>query len=428
MKVADRADGASVAIPAEQYIDGRWTPPRSGRTREVVTPATNRAIAQVAAGSTDDMDAAVAAARRAFDEGPWPRMAASRAGSLPAAHGGHPRARRRRRGAGRVAQQRQAYPGEPAHRRAALGRLLRVLGRLRLEDRRRDAARPGRRPELHPPRAASASSAPSRPSTSRLLLASWKVAPALACGNTVVLKPSSDTPLTTLRLAEIAAGGGPAARRPQRRHRRRRGPACTSSSTLLSTRSPSPARPRSARRSPRGATADLKRVSLELGGKAPNIVFADAPLEDAVAGALFGVFWTQGEICTAGSRMLRRAAHLRRLRGAFRGAGARAARRRPARLGDADRTDRLSRPVRQGARLHRGRPPGGRSRAGRWRPRPPTPRWRRATTSARPSSSTSGPEMSHRPRGDLRAGRRDHALRHAEAEVDPRRQRHPVSA
>jgi acyl-CoA reductase-like NAD-dependent aldehyde dehydrogenase len=136
-----------------------------------------------------------------------------------------------------------------------------------------------------------------------LLLASWKIAPALAYGNTVVVKPSSETPLTTLRLAELAAeaglppgvlnvvvadaaAGAELVRQPAVDKVTFTGSTAVGKDIVA------------------GAASDLKRVSLELGGKAPNIVFADAPLEDAVAGALFGVFWTQGEICTAGSRIL----------------------------------------------------------------------------------------------------------------------------
>jgi acyl-CoA reductase-like NAD-dependent aldehyde dehydrogenase len=136
-----------------------------------------------------------------------------------------------------------------------------------------------------------------------LLLASWKIAPALAFGNTVVVKPSSDTPLSTLRLAELAAEAGlppgvlnvvvadAAAGAHLVKHRAVDKISFTGSTAV-------------GKEIAAASASNLKRVSLELGGKAPNIVFADAPLEDAVAGALFGVFWTQGEICTAGSRIL----------------------------------------------------------------------------------------------------------------------------
>ena len=132
----------------------------------------------------------------------------------------------------------------------------------------------------------------------------WKIAPALACGNTVVLKPAETTPLTALLFAEICqqadlppgvvnivTGAGddrPGAGRP----------------TPTSTRSPSPARPTSAGRSPRPVAGTDKKVTLELGGKAANIVFDDAPIDQAVEGIVNGIFFNQGHVCCAGSRLL----------------------------------------------------------------------------------------------------------------------------
>ena len=153
-----------------------------------------------------------------------------------------------------------------------------------------------------------------------LLMAAWKLAPALAAGCTAVLKPAEQTPLSALMLAEIFAVARPAAGRRQHRHRRRadgrRG-----------------ARRRSARRQDRvhrrrstpassiikSAADTIKRMSIELGGKNPNIVFADADFEAAVDGALFGAFANQGEVCSAGSRLLvERPIYDRMLRGARR--------------------------------------------------------------------------------------------------------------
>jgi len=135
-----------------------------------------------------------------------------------------------------------------------------------------------------------------------LLLAVWKIAPALAFGNTVVVKPSSVTPLTTLRLAELADEAG----LPPGVLNVVVGEAALGTELVSHpgvdkvtfTGSTAVGKEIVAR-----AAATLKRVSLELGGKAPNIVFADADVDDAVAGALFGVYWTQGQICTAGSRI-----------------------------------------------------------------------------------------------------------------------------
>lgn len=137
-----------------------------------------------------------------------------------------------------------------------------------------------------------------------LSLASWKVAPALACGNTVVLKPAEETPLTALRLGELAAeagfppgvlnvvtGFGETAGDALVRHPGVDAIAFTGSTEV-------------GRLIARNAADTLKKVSLELGGKSPNVVFADAELEAAVRGATTGIFYGKGEVCAAGSRIL----------------------------------------------------------------------------------------------------------------------------
>jgi len=137
-----------------------------------------------------------------------------------------------------------------------------------------------------------------------LLLASWKLAPALAAGNTVVLKPAPWTPLTALRLAELAQQAGL--------------PDGVLNVVTGSTRETGRALVRHAgvdkiaftgstatgQEIMRTAADTLKRVSLELGGKSPNLVFADADLEAAARGALTGIFYGKGEVCAAGSRLL----------------------------------------------------------------------------------------------------------------------------
>jgi len=135
-----------------------------------------------------------------------------------------------------------------------------------------------------------------------LLLASWKLGPALACGCTVVLKPAEQTPLTTLRLGELAieagvpAGvlnivtGGPETGKAMVRHPGIDKIAFTGSTSV-------------GKEIMRGAAETLKRVTLELGGKSPNIVFADSDIDSAVKGAINGIFYGKGEVCNAGSRL-----------------------------------------------------------------------------------------------------------------------------
>ena len=137
-----------------------------------------------------------------------------------------------------------------------------------------------------------------------LLMAAWKIAPALAAGCTVVIKPAEQTPLSLLKLAEdfeavglppgvvnVVTGDGPGAGAPLVAHRDVRKIAFTGSAEV-------------GKIIMRSAADQLKRVSLELGGKSPNIFFSDADFENAVDGALFGTFINQGEVCSAGSRVL----------------------------------------------------------------------------------------------------------------------------
>ncbi|MGZ4835978.1 MAG: aldehyde dehydrogenase family protein, partial [Terriglobales bacterium] len=135
-----------------------------------------------------------------------------------------------------------------------------------------------------------------------LLLASWKLGPALACGNTVVLKPAEQTPLTALRFGELCleaglpAGvlnivtGGPQTGKALVQHPQVDKVAFTGSTMV-------------GKEIMRSAAETLKRVTLELGGKSPNIVFADSDLDNAVKGAINGIFYGKGEVCCAGSRL-----------------------------------------------------------------------------------------------------------------------------
>jgi acyl-CoA reductase-like NAD-dependent aldehyde dehydrogenase len=137
-----------------------------------------------------------------------------------------------------------------------------------------------------------------------LLLAVWKIAPALACGNTVVHKPSETTPLSILKLAEIFQE----ADAPPGIFNVVTGPGAVTGAALV--RHPGVDKvaftgsTETGKWIMREAAATLKRVTLELGGKSPNIVLADADLEAAVRGAYIGIFYNQGEVCAAGSRLI----------------------------------------------------------------------------------------------------------------------------
>ena len=137
-----------------------------------------------------------------------------------------------------------------------------------------------------------------------LLQAMWKIAPALALGNTVVLKPASVTPLTALLFAELLAEAG----LPPGAFQVVPGPGPVVGAAMAehpaSTRSPSPGETETGKAILRAAAGTVKRVSMELGGKSPNVVFADADLDAAAKGAINAIFYGKGELCSAGSRLL----------------------------------------------------------------------------------------------------------------------------
>jgi aldehyde dehydrogenase (NAD+)/phenylacetaldehyde dehydrogenase len=137
-----------------------------------------------------------------------------------------------------------------------------------------------------------------------LLLTSWKVAPALACGNTVVIKPATQTPLTALALAEIASDVG----LPPGVLNVVTGPGSTLGQMVVAhpgiDKIAFTGDTSTGRQIMRGAADTLKRITLELGGKSPNIVFPDADLDAALRGATSGIFYGKGEVCAAGSRLL----------------------------------------------------------------------------------------------------------------------------
>ncbi|MFF6953199.1 aldehyde dehydrogenase [Streptomyces iakyrus] len=277
----------------------------AGAVFPVVSPRDGRVVADVADGGAAEVDAAVAAARRAFDTGPWPRLA-------PAERG-----RALLRLAGLLEERREELAlavtlemGKPIS--DAYGIELRaVINTFRwygqLADKLTDES-----PHTAPDALALVTREPAGvvgavvPWNFPLTLAGWKIAPALAAGCTVVLKPSENSPLSALLLARLATeaglppgvlnvvtGDGPAAGRALGLHPDVDVLAFTGSTAV-------------GRHFLRyAADSNLKRVWLELGGKSPNIVLPDAPdLEKAAATAAWGIFFNQGEMCTAPSRLL----------------------------------------------------------------------------------------------------------------------------
>ncbi|MBZ9705610.1 aldehyde dehydrogenase family protein [Mesorhizobium sp. ESP7-2] len=288
------------------YIDGQWCKPIKGGTFAVINPATEEIIHHAPAGTAEDIDAAVTAARRAFDEGPWPRLSGGeRARYLRAIADGI------RTCQAELAQLEVIDNGKPLPEAdwdvadaagcfdfyAGLAEGLDANGAepIALAD-----ARFASRAVKEPIGVAGAIIPWNYP----LLMASWKVAPALAAGCTMVLKPSELTPLTALEVGAIAddvglpagvlnivTGFGMDAGQPLIDHKDVDKLAFTGSVPTGS-------------RVIAAAARDIKKVSLELGGKSPFLIFDDSDVEKAVEWILFGIFWNQGQVCSATSRVL----------------------------------------------------------------------------------------------------------------------------
>ncbi len=288
--------------PGKLFIGGRWVDAASGKTFPTVNPATGETITLIAEGDGRDAAAAVEAAHKAFHSGPWPEMsAADRAkilwkigdlidkyneelGTLETLDNGKPIFESRQIDMPMTAEVFRYYAGWATK---IHGETVPVRG-------------PFLQYTLREPLGVVAAIVPWN---FPLLLASWKVAPALATGNTVVLKPASWTPLTALRFAEICQEAGV----PDGALNVITGPGSTLGKALV--RHPGVAKvaitgeTRTGQEILRDSADTLKRVTLELGGKSPNIVFADADLDAAVRGATIGIFYGKGEVCAAGSRL-----------------------------------------------------------------------------------------------------------------------------
>jgi aldehyde dehydrogenase (NAD+) len=288
---------------SELFIGGQWQPPVSGETYTTVNPATEDVSAHVAKGDERDVDLAVQAARRAFDQGPWPRMAAAE----------------RARVLWKLADLIMASLDDMARLESVnTGKTLFDSGKVEIpfavEVFRYYAGWPtkihGETLNLRDGAFTFTLRQPVGvvgaivPWNFPFLLASWKIAPALAAGNTVVLKPASLTPLTALRFAELTREAG----LPEGVFNVVTGPGGKVGMALV--RHPGVDKVAFTGSTDVGkgimreAAGSLKRVSLELGGKSPNVVFADADLDAALRGALTGIFYNKGEVCAAGSRLL----------------------------------------------------------------------------------------------------------------------------
>jgi len=282
-------------------IGGKMVDAANGETFDAYNPATNQVIAKVAKAGTEDVDRAVAAARQAFDEGPWARMApsergrvlqriadrirerADEVGELESRNSGKPLARAK----GEILGSAAVFEYYAGAADKFYGETLPLGGNILNTTWREPVGVAGQIVPWNFP----------------FMMAAWKVAPALATGCTIILKPASNTPLSAVVLGEICyeAGvpegvvnvlpgpggliGEHMAAHPQIDKIAFTGETATGAAILK-------------------ASADtIKKVSLELGGKSPNIIFADADLEKAAAAAVPAAFGNSGQVCTARTRL-----------------------------------------------------------------------------------------------------------------------------
>jgi len=283
-------------------INNRWVPSESGKTFATINPSTGEEICQVAEADAADVDKAVKAARAAFD-GPWRKMRASERGRLLyrladlIEANGDELARLETLDNGKplsiakavdVAKTVACYRYFAGWADKVQGKTIPIDGDFFCYTRHEPIGVVGQIIPWNYP----------------MLMQSWKLAPALATGNTVVMKPAEQTPLSALRIGEllleagypegvvnILPGFGPTAGAALARHMDVDKVAFTGSTEvgrLIMTAA---------------AQSNLKRVTLELGGKSPNIIFDDTDLDAAVEGAHLGIFVNQGQSCCAGSRV-----------------------------------------------------------------------------------------------------------------------------
>ncbi len=289
--------------PERLWIANGWEDAAAGGTFPTSNPATGEVLARVAAAEAEDVDRAVQAARGAMENPDWGRLGPHRraellwklADAIEAAADELAALETLDNGKTYFESRKVDLPSVVENFRYFAGLADKVQGATI------PVAGPFLNYTLREPLGVVGCIVPWN---FPLSLAAWKVAPALACGNAVVLKPAEQTPLTALRLGELAAsvgfpagalnvvsGFGETAGAALVRHPDVDAIAFTGSTPV-------------GKAIMREAAETLKKVSLELGGKSPNIVFADADLKDAVRGASTGIFYGKGEVCAAGSRIL----------------------------------------------------------------------------------------------------------------------------
>ena len=298
----ETAAGEFLRKPHQLLIDGHRVPSSSGRTFQSLNPATEEVIATIAEGNEADVDRAVAAARRAF-EGPWRTMRAAERGNLLLKW-----AELLKRHADEIIEIESLDGGKPISATtrqdfpAAIDTLTYYAG---WADKISGDVVPTRDDALtYTMREPVGVVAAIVPWNFPLMIGMWKLAPALACGCTVIMKPAELTSLSALRIGELALEAGI----PPGVFNIVTGPGRIVGDALVNhpdvdkvTFTGSPGVGRGIMK---GAASNFKRVSLELGGKSANVIFDDANLDAAARAAAAGIFFNAGQVCSAGSRVL----------------------------------------------------------------------------------------------------------------------------
>jgi aldehyde dehydrogenase (NAD+) len=284
-------------------INNRWIPSESGKTFATINPSTGEEICQIAEADAADVEKAIRAARAAFEHGPWRKTLASERGRLM-----HRLADLIEANGDELARLESLDNGKPVSVAKAVD-VAATVGCYRYFAGWADKVHGKTIPidgdyfcyTRHEPVGVVGQIIPWN---FPMLMQAWKLAPALATGNTVVMKPAEQTPLSALRIGELIVeagfpegvvnllpGFGPTAGAAIARHMDVDKVAFTGSTEVGHLIMEA------------AAKSNLKRVTLELGGKSPNIVFADTDLDEAVEGAHFGLFFNHGQCCCAGSRV-----------------------------------------------------------------------------------------------------------------------------
>ncbi|HEY3123421.1 MAG TPA: aldehyde dehydrogenase family protein, partial [Thermoanaerobaculia bacterium] len=293
----------SVDLKTDLFINGEFVPSTSGKRFATINPATGEALAEVAEADKEDLERAVAAARAAFESGPWARMKPRERGKILMKASELLAARSEEFGRVETLDN-----GKPIFEAAkidmpATADCLSYFGES--ADKLYGDTYPGRPDAMlltlrEPVGVIGAIT----PWNFPLLQAMWKIAPALALGNTVVLKPASVTPLTSLLFAELLAQAG----LPPGAFNVVPGPGAVIGAAMAEhpgiDKISFTGETATGKAILRAAAETVKRVSMELGGKSPNVVFADADLDAAARGAINAIFYGKGELCSAGSRLL----------------------------------------------------------------------------------------------------------------------------